>query len=247
MNIKELQNKANDSSITVSSLLRDAKLLASRLDQEDFETWIDKELNGYKEKVPEYRVVRGVPQGFNPYRGWIPYVHSDSKSQDIISQRGVSQSVAELEELLKSSQESFEMKYPADTAKILREGVGMDVDLRLVIGRSEVAGILEHIRNRILDWTIQLQKKGIPDESTEFTKEEIKEAEKVESKYHIEHIENFKGNLGESGTFELKPGSVAPRETFLDKFIWLVLVALVVLILGNILSALILHFAFGIG
>ncbi|MGC9611002.1 MAG: hypothetical protein ABSE68_02165 [Minisyncoccia bacterium] len=248
MNIKEIQNKSNDSNVNVSSLLRDAKIIASRLEQKDFLSWINKELNGYSvdDKVPDYRVVKGVPQGLNPYRGWIPYIHSDPKSHEIISRRGVGQSIAELEELLKDKRSSFEIKFPPDIADILRKGVKMDVDLRLVIDRAEVVGILEHVRNAILDWSIKLQREGISDEVTDFTNKEVTEAENVKSSYQIQNIENFQGNTGGFNKFELGSGSIEPQETFRSKFFWYGIVALIVLVLGNIVSALVLKYIFNI-
>lgn len=241
-NIKEIQKDANDSNISVSTLLRKAKLIASELKQEDFLSWINKELSGYSasDKVPEYRIVKGIPQGFNPYRGWVPYIHHDTKSQEIISKRGVGQSVDQLEEILRSNKSSLEMKYPPDIAAILREGIQMEVDLRLVIDRAEIVGILAHIRNAIFDWSIELQKAGIPDGSSDFTEEQILEAEGIQPKYEIRHIENFSGNIGDQNKIESGGGVLTPRESLLDRIIWYIVVALTVLILGNIISALIL-------
>ena len=247
--IKEIQNAANDNNVDVSVLLRKAKLIASELKQKSFIDWIDKELNGYSknDKVPEYRIVKGIPQGFNPYRGWVPYIHTDAKSQEIISQRGIGQSVGQLEEILKSKGNHFEVKFPPDIAKLLREGIQMEVDLRLTIDRSEVSGILEHIRNAILDWSIELQKKGVPNETSKFTKQEIMEADDIKPKYQIQHIEHFEGSIGESNNFKSGSGSIVPQESFWTKFLWYVIIALIVLVVGNIISALILKFFFAIG
>ena len=94
LNVKQLQGEVNDNNFPVSSILRKAKIIASKLEQKDFLNWIDKELSGYssEEKVPEYRIVRGIPQGYNPYRGWIPYLINNPENQELISKRGVKQS-----------------------------------------------------------------------------------------------------------------------------------------------------------
>lgn len=246
LNIKELQKEVNDNNMLVSSLLRKSKIIASKLEQKDFLTWIDKELNGYSpdEKVPEYRMVIGIPQGYNPYRGWIPYLINNPENQELISKRGVKQSIGELEEILKSNKSSLMMKYPASVEKTLREGISSDVDLRLLIGKASVAGILEHVRNDIQDWTIKLEVAGISNESDEFSTKDIKEAEDVKPKYEIQHIENFTGNIGEHNKFE--SGSLVPVETFWNKFFWYVIIALIVVIVGNIISALILKNVFNI-
>jgi len=247
INIKELQKEVNDNNVAISTLLRKAKIIASKLEQKDFLNWIDKELNGYSkdESVPEYRILKGIPQGFNPYRGWIPYLINNPESQALISRRGSSQSVGELEEVLKSKQSSLMMKYSPEIEKMLREGAGSDVDLRLLVDRASITGILEHIRNSVFDWTVKLQEAGISDESSEFSEKEVKEVENVKPKYEIQHIENFTGNIGEHNKFE--SGSIVPVETFWGKFFWYVIVALMVVIVGNIISALILKNLFNIG
>ena len=245
--IKELQKQINNNNFPVSSILRKAKIIASKLEQKDFLNWIDKELGGYssEEKVPEYRIVRGIPQGYNPYIGWIPYLINNPENQELISKRGVKQSIRELEEVLKNSKNTLMMKYPASIEKTLREGISHDVDLRLLIDKASVSGILEHIRNNILDWTIKLGEAGISKESEEFSTRDIKEAEDIKPKFEIQHIENFTGNIGENNKFE--SGSLVPVETFWNKFFWYVIIALGVVITGNVLSTLILKELFNIG
>lgn len=246
LNIKELQKEVNDSNMPLSSLLRKAKIIASKLEQKEFLEWLDKELNGYSkdESVPEYRILKGIPQGYNPYRGWIPYLIDNPENQESISRRGSSQSIGELEEILKSKTNSLMMKYSPEVEKMLREGVGSNVDLRLMVDRASVAGILEHVRNSVFDWTVKLQEAGISDESSEFSEKDVKEVENIKPKYEIQHIENFTGNIGEHNKFE--SGSIVPVETFWGKFFWYVIVALVVVILGNIISAVILKSVFNI-
>lgn len=246
LNIKELQKETNDNNVTIPSLLRKAKIIASKLEQKDFLDWIDKELNGYSsdDKVPEYRVIKGIPQGYNPYRGWIPYLNTNPENQKLISERGIGQSVSELNEIMKSNTNSLMVKYPPSIEKVLRKGVGHDIDLRLLIDRASVAGILEHIRNNVFDWTVKLQEAGISDESSEFSEKDVNEVENIKPKYQIQHIENFTGNIGEQSKFE--PGSMVPVETLWNKFLWYVIVALIVVILGNTISALMLKSVFNI-
>jgi len=243
-NITEIQAMINDRNMSVSTLLREAKILASNLKQIDFINWIDKELNGYNEddKVPEYRVISGIPQGYNPYRGWIPYVHTDSKSQEIISTRGIGQSIGQLEEVIKNEKGSLVIKYPPDIEAKLRKGVGFDVDIQLAINKAAVVGILEHVRNTILDWTIKLKGAGISETVSSFSQKNVAEVSEIKPKYHIDHIENFTGNIGEKNDFKSFSGQLISQETFWTKFFWYVLVALVVLIIGNVFSALILKY-----
>jgi AbiTii len=70
--VLQLQQLAIDSTQPVSELLQKAKVVAFKLDQQDALKWIELELSGYKESIPEFRVHKAIPEYFNPWRGWIP-------------------------------------------------------------------------------------------------------------------------------------------------------------------------------
>ena len=57
----ELQQEALKSDFDILNLLRKAYLVARKLKLNEFEKWIDSELNGYKnlDKIPDYRLLRG--------------------------------------------------------------------------------------------------------------------------------------------------------------------------------------------
>lgn len=156
--LQELKNDATKSEIKVSELLRRAKIVVGESDKE-FLVWIEKELNGYgkDKKVPAYRMIHGEPKGWNPYRGWIPFVISNPESQELISTRGSSQSVAELESLASNKSSSYlEMPYPAKNQADFSKSVGMDTKFSLLISSSAIDGILNAVRNKLIDWLIAI-------------------------------------------------------------------------------------------
>ena|ERR1035441_2020405 len=57
--LREIQAAATESKVDISTVLRKAKILAVRLQYPEFETWVDRELNGYVHgsSLPPYRVV----------------------------------------------------------------------------------------------------------------------------------------------------------------------------------------------
>jgi hypothetical protein len=69
--IEEMQRDCIDSTASVSFLLRKVKLAAGKLGVAKVEEWVDHELNGYTftDTVPEYRMVKGKPIAWSPYRG----------------------------------------------------------------------------------------------------------------------------------------------------------------------------------
>ncbi len=74
--VQDLQAAATSESMSVSGLLRKALMVASKLQVEEFEAWITKELEGYTDfvDIPEYRLTRGFLQYHNPYQGLQPIV-----------------------------------------------------------------------------------------------------------------------------------------------------------------------------
>ncbi|MEO0541525.1 MAG: hypothetical protein AAFZ80_11770, partial [Cyanobacteria bacterium P01_A01_bin.105] len=82
--VLELQRDALDSSISVLDILRKAYVVARKLDIEQFQKWIELELNGYNEhSIPDYRSVKGQLRAWNPYHGWHPIVTYDQSLLEV--------------------------------------------------------------------------------------------------------------------------------------------------------------------
>ena len=57
--LREIQSAAIDSTVDISTVLRKAKVLAARLRNSEFASWVDLELNGYGEAtLPPYRILQ---------------------------------------------------------------------------------------------------------------------------------------------------------------------------------------------
>lgn len=67
--VLELQQEAISKESDILNLLRKAYLVARKLKLNEFENWINNELNGYEamDKLPDYRKVRGEVKAWNPY------------------------------------------------------------------------------------------------------------------------------------------------------------------------------------
>ena len=110
----ELQREALDRGVRVSDLLRKALVVARKLDLREFQTWIEKELNGYGkgDEVPDFREMSGEVRGWNPVRGWIPLLFQDPKQGETLSHRKCGQSIAEIEHMLEGKQEKSSLQMP---------------------------------------------------------------------------------------------------------------------------------------
>src|ERR1035437_1300666 len=155
-----LINDIQDKNIPVSTLLIKAKILANKLNDEKFLEWLNLELNGYKtgNVYPEYRKITGQVKFWNPYYGWCPIVFSNPKAEKYRSSRNPNQSISEIEELLSKGSSEYEMPFSdSDASEIMRDS-GIPAKGTLLISRTSLVGILNKVRNLLLDWVLKLEK-----------------------------------------------------------------------------------------
>jgi len=115
--VEELQRDALDQKVSVTELLQKCLVVATKLGNGEFATWARLELDGYKdtEEVPEYRVVHGQPQVFNPYHGYQPLRFDNLEHTKRFSNMHFNQPLGELEHDLrhaeKTGSDSFQVSY----------------------------------------------------------------------------------------------------------------------------------------
>ena len=184
--VHELQNEAIDSRTKVSDLLRKALVVASKLGLEEFEQWIRNELHGYGDDMPpEYRVVSAELRLFNPYRGYIPVVSSSPAFSETFSKRPLNLPIGELEDLVSKSDDdrSFYFNFTPEFNATLMKALHTDLIPSSIIERSAVFGILEKVRNSVLEWSLKLEKEGILGEGLSFSEEEKHKAKNPYLRY----------------------------------------------------------------
>lgn len=178
--IIQLQEEALDKEMPLSDLLRKAFVVARKLGLSDFQTWVEKELNGYDEgaDIPAYREAYGQVRGWNPYHGWQPVFFEDPKMGEALSRRYNAQSVAELESLIEGATEetSFAMPFSHEVQQKLSKGFGFTTEVVLFTPRTVIIKILDAVRNIILNWALKLEEDDIFGEGLAFTPKEKKTA-----------------------------------------------------------------------
>jgi AbiTii len=196
--VLEIQRDALDKDVPVTMLLRKVRLAAAKLQLTKVEEWVASELNGYSGELPAYRKARGTPKAWHPIHGWQP-IGGDVGFLEKASEVNISESLASIEAALAAKRNggSIFMPYTPKQLGVLSEICGQNV-LRGGIDFS--AGILAHIvdavRNLVLDWAIELEKKGIVGEGMTFSSDEKKIAASSPVAFHIGTITNFAGILG---------------------------------------------------
>ncbi len=179
----ELQKEALDHSKNVSQILMKALVVSRKLEIEDIQAWIKCEMNGYPfegKAIPEYREIHGMPRAWNPVRGWIPIDFEDPVIHAQLSTRKVAQSTSELDQLVSSgSGGMLHMPYPPEVANWLAGEMRFRMQTAMVVPRTEIVGILNAVRNKVLDWALELESKGILGEGMSFSDNEKKLANSV--------------------------------------------------------------------
>ncbi|OHV26921.1 hypothetical protein EOS93_06215 [Rhizobium sp. RMa-01] len=177
--VEEIQRDALNPDVGVSTLLRKVKLAAAKLQLPTIETWVEAELHGYDGPVPPYRKFKGIPKAFNPFRGWIG-IQVTAEVYEKISGTSTGQSVAQIEDLLADKAETtFHTPMNRNVVDALNTGTRVQLpQMSVFIGRSDLAGILDTVRNMVLDWAIALEKNGIRGDGMSFSQEEKSAAQR---------------------------------------------------------------------
>ena len=102
--VLNLQKNIISDNANIKDLLREALLIASKLNLSDFKIWINNELKGYpnSREVASYRIISGEVKFFNPYQGWqsIPADITGLLEETSANTLYLNQSIAEIEDLI---------------------------------------------------------------------------------------------------------------------------------------------------
>jgi len=181
--VLELQRDALDSKVSVPDLLRKALVVSRKLGLDEFGIWINYELNGYPAdnmKIPAYRHLRGEVKAWNPFHGWQP-VFFGAKDAERISTRACTQSVAEIQNLLEDREGSLAMPFNPETERVIQKAIGEDLRVLAFVSPAALAGILDTARTTVLNWTLELEQKGVLGEGLSFSEKERTAAAQVPS------------------------------------------------------------------
>ncbi len=187
--VLELQKAAEDEKIKVSALLRKAKVVAAKLKRTDINEWIQKEIHGYKESksIPEYRSISAEIIIFYSWdvRGRLIDL-DDKEFENQLSLKSILDSVIVIESLIEQMQKNnmpyIEIPIPSSFFKPLKiRNKTFSNDDRQVfrISVQQYSEILESVRNKILDWSLDLEAQGITGKDMTFSTEDVGKATKV--------------------------------------------------------------------
>ena len=207
--VSELQRDALDKNIDVTNLLRKALVVSKKLGIREIEEWINWELSGYpadKDFRPEYRVVHGQVMVLNPFHGWESVLFEDPEMGKSLSSRTIIQPVSELVALVKNDNSGFgEILFSHETKNKLMDLMSSDLEPIFRISIIKITGILDSVRNEILNWALELEAKGIVGPGMSFSIDEKRTASQVT--YQITN------NIGSMQNSQLQQDSAGASQT----------------------------------
>jgi AbiTii len=174
--LQDIIDGASGDAVPVATLLRQVKVLSSRLKTGELDTWVGHELNGYPADadLPAYRgpfradVVGDFagPFGSGMQNAPIPPIGFPEELRDVLFKIEWRQSISELEELAKA-EDLLQSRWPADTIAatnaLKRRGkVALYGDMGLqqawrVISPAHVRGVVDTVRTRVLELALALE------------------------------------------------------------------------------------------
>src|SRR3989338_7566205 len=179
--VTELQMEALDSKVPVTDLLRKALVVAKKLKIQDFEKWIQQELNGNfpdEPGPPPYRHMKGEVKASHPYYGFVPVVFDDPMIAEALSIRQIGQPIGEIETLVNDRAKSSicQVPFPPELQKKIGSSIG---PATLIVGHAQMRGIIDAVRNIVLDWALKLEGDGILGDEISFSDKEKQKAANV--------------------------------------------------------------------
>lgn len=205
--VHKLLRDIADPAISVASLLRTAKIVATKLGQSDALHWINRELDGYcdgDEGVPPYRRLHGSLRAFHPVAGWKPILFPDPETEEILSAAPMGSSLGSLEQGFsrrqgKGEQQGFGFSLTPSRKATTCQAIGTTTEVVLDLDAGQLWGIIDRVRNLLLDWALELDRAGVVGIDMDFSPMEKQEAKVVTQNFFIQNA-GVVGNVTDGAT-----------------------------------------------
>lgn len=210
--LHQIQMEAVDGSQDLSSLLRKCRILAQRLGNGDLKSWVMKELDGYNEEdeLPDYRVLSQaliLADYFGSFGSQlrnvsvpITAIHEDIR--DFIASVQATQGVRQIQEQVAQATEGAiriaipPEAYGAISNSYVREDMVLASAVKIV-NTSFLQGILDAVRNRILNFTLELESEA-PNTGDPLEELRVNKPDRVQQIFNTE-IRGNVGNVSQGG------------------------------------------------
>lgn len=170
--VQELQKSATDPNMKISNLLRLAYSVSRKIKDNKFESWIDKELEGYghDDELPTYRKIRGIPKYHSDLSGYTDVNIKNERIMDMLSNHNVYKPISELEDFYDSGRKNVVIVISPERMNILEDKLGINMPIHICVSNAQIKVILDAIRSKIFKWTVDLENSGLLGENINIKK-----------------------------------------------------------------------------
>lgn len=169
--VREIRDEVVDTKTSLSATLRKAKILAASLANNEFRTWVDSELNGYSgnKELPEYRQLNSPvlgnfsgPFGKSVTGYQLPVALMPDHFKDMARAVPLGHPIKVVETYAATAKEELRCPWPTDAVLLLRDKVRLSggfevIEIYQPISKAQLDGILDAVRNRLLNFILALQ------------------------------------------------------------------------------------------
>jgi len=172
--LKDIQEAITNPSFRLADILRKAKVLAFRLDHQEFKYWVSQELNGYEsnDNIPEYRILREV-DSYGSFIGIdfslaknipIPSLSLPEEYRELMRTIYINRGVEAIETLIQQSGNNLTLQIPwtPDAVDVLQPQIFTHMDCISAwreVCVSSFVEVLDTVKNRTLDFVLEIDSK----------------------------------------------------------------------------------------
>ena len=233
--IKEIQEAAVDSRVDLPTLLRKCRLLAARMRNQDLKQWVDYELNGYpsRESLPFYRTLGA--QSFGDFydslgngmkNAPIPSYSVPSEIREFVTSQHFLVGVGEIVAMVQNFKNSPTVQLRWSSDVFLRLGQDIYTGYNCfgawkMVSRSAIFGILETVRNRILEFSIEIESEILDDADlpslAEFPQERSQQIFQTVVMGDVGNLSYGSSGFSQTAEFPVAENNLSSLREFLEK------------------------------
>ncbi|TGM19420.1 hypothetical protein [Leptospira meyeri] len=189
--IKIILKEAMDTSTNVSDLIRKTYVVANQLNLKDITLWAHNELYGYKGEtdLPTYRTLPCEIKVLNPYHGYQPLIIQDAKLSKLLSTAPIPLPIHDIETLINTTEKNgtnfATARLPDEIRNFLMKGMNVSLIPEAHLSIQAIHGLINSVRNAVLEWMLLLNKDGISGADLLFTESEREKASAQTINYNL--------------------------------------------------------------
>lgn len=193
--VEQLQFLAIDSESDIEEILDKALFVASKLKIDDFKAWCKQEIDGYElAQVPEYRKFKGDLRFLEKFAALTP-INLPPSVDELITSVKLSQSIGELNSLLKKKSPTFLIPLSTEQRQLIMEIEDNNIsEPFIVLARYQLESVKKRVKSIVLNWSLELEEKGILGQGLKFTEKEKGIAMSIKN-YNFENFQGIVGNV----------------------------------------------------